>query len=418
MRKGIPVKNLKIKVQRIADFVPKKRDVDLTLIFSVLAITALGFLVLSSATKTYGSGSYLLKQGVATALGFAALLGLMVLDYRIWKRYYPFLYGLSILLLVATLLFGHGDTTWGAKSWLSLGPVNFQPAEFVKVFLVICFAAYLETHAEVINHPKELIKALVFAGFPVGLILLQPDFGTAMVYLFFIGIMLFFADLDWKYFIGAAGAAILSLPFFYARLDEYQKNRILDFLRPGANTSGSGYQAYEGRIAIGNGKFFGRGLYEGPQTQYNFIPTKETDFIFPVLVEELGFLGGSVVLALYGLLFYRLLALSKIARDTTGRLMVMGFLSILFIHVWENAGMTLGLMPVTGIPLPFISYGGTFQLVNLAMIGLCLSVRYNRSGKRTEAAKIDFLDDLKDKLAAYGERQIQKERLRRERRKK
>ena len=395
---------------------PGKWDVDRSLILIVAAIILLGFVVLSSATLSYGNRPFIIKQGVATLLGAAIACGLMLVDYRIWRSYYPFLYGLSVLLLVATLLFGHGDTTWGSKSWLAIGPINFQPAEFVKIFLVICFAFYLEAHGDKINEPKELAKALVFAGFPVGLIMLQPDFGTAMVFLFFIAVMLFFSDLDWKYIFGAIGAGFLSLPILYARLDDYQKDRILNFLKPDANTSGSGYQAYEGRIAIGDGRLFGRGLYKGPQTQFNFIPTKETDFIFPVLVEELGFLGGALLILLYALLFYRLLQLTKLAKDKGGQLMIFGFLSVLFIHIWENMGMTLGLMPVTGIPLPFISYGGTFQMVNLAMIGLCLSVRYHRSTGVREHHMPSFLTGISDRIADFEDRQWNKERLKRWRR--
>ena len=392
-----------------------KRNIDITLVLAIVAITLLGFVVLSSATLTYGNKPYLIKQGIATVIGAAFAFSLMVVDYRIWKTYYPFLYIFSIILLVATLLFGHGDTTWGSKSWLTVGPVNFQPAEFVKIFLVICLAAYLDTHGHKLTEPKELIKTLAFAGFPVGLILLQPDFGTAMVFLFFIAIMLFFTDLDWKYIFGALGAVLLSLPFLYARLDDYQKNRILDFMKPDANKSGSGYQAYEGRIAIGDGRLFGRGLYKGPQTQFNFVPTKETDFIYPVLVEELGFLGGSLLIVLYGLIFYRLISLSKIAKDKMGELMILGFLGILFIHVWENIGMTLGLMPVTGIPLPFISYGGTFQLVNFAMIGLCLSVRYHRTSRLSHGNLPNYWERFTDHIAEIQQEQLHKERSRRSR---
>ena len=176
-----------------------KRNIDITLVLAIVAVTLLGFVVLSSATLTYGNKPYLIKQGIATVIGAAFAFSLMVVDYRIWKTYYPFLYIFSIILLVATLLFGHGDTTWGSKSWLTVGPVNFQPAEFVKIFLVICLAAYLDTHGHKLNEPKELIKTLAFAGFPVGLILLQPDFGTAMVFLFFIAIMLFFSFFYFMY---------------------------------------------------------------------------------------------------------------------------------------------------------------------------------------------------------------------------
>ncbi|MCD1146638.1 rod shape-determining protein RodA [Peptoniphilus sp. KCTC 25270] len=392
-----------------------KRQVDFQLILLLIAVIALGILILSSATLTLESNSHLQTQIIATLLGMVVMFVLMYIDYRLWKKLHWLLYGISILLLVATLIFGHGDTTWGAKSWLRIGPLNFQPAEFVKIWLVLCFAGWLEDHQETLNQPIVLVKSLAYVGIPVGLILLQPDFGTAMVYLVFIAVMLFFADLDWNYIFGAIGAVLLSLPFLYARLDNYQKDRILDFMKPGENISGSGYQAYEGRIAIGNGRFFGRGLYEGTQTQNNFIPTKETDFIYPVLVEELGFVGGFLLLLLYGGIIYRMFHISQLSKDRMGKLLVLGYGSIFIVHIWENIGMTLGLMPVTGIPLPFISYGGSFQLVNLAMIGLILSVRFHRFNKKEkESNPIEewILEKYYD-IGDYFDDKLHRERVRR-----
>lgn len=376
--------------------------IDFPLIFATIFLVVLGLVLVSSATKSYETNAFWQKQGIASLIGLVAMVFFMVVDYRIWKKYYLALYGLSILLLLATLVFGHGDTTWGARSWLKIGPLNFQPAEFVKVWLIISLATWIEDHEGQLNEVKTLIKTLAFAGFPVFLILLQPDFGTAMVYLAFIAIMLFFANIDWKYILGALGAGLASLPFLYLSLDTYQKDRILDFLNPEGNKSGSGYQAYEGRIAIGNGRLFGRGLYKGTQTQYNFIPTKETDYIFPVLVEELGFLGGSILILLYLFLILRLLKISSYSKDSAGKYMVTGFLAIFLIHVWENIGMTLGLMPLTGIPLPFISYGGSFQLVNLTMIGLTLSVRYHRF-KKEETKTHPFEEWFLNKFHSLGD---------------
>ncbi|MDO5301932.1 MAG: rod shape-determining protein RodA [Tissierellia bacterium] len=401
----------------------RKKYIDFSLLAIVLALTLLGLLVLSSAVRTQpgGGSSFLLRQGVASALGLVTMVVLMVVDYRLWKRNYLLLYGLSILFLLATLVFGHGESTWGARSWLSLGPITFQPSEIVKVWLIIALAAWLEAHEERINKPLVLGKTLLFAGFPVGLILLQPDFGTAMVFLFFIAIMLYFAEIDWKYIFAAMGAGLVSLPVLYLRLDNYQKDRIFDFLHPEENISGSGYQAYEGRIAIGSGKFFGRGLYKGPQTQFNFIPTKETDFIFPVLVEELGFVGGFFLLILYLGLFYRLYHMGEISSDKSGRYMSMGILAVFLIHIWENIGMTLGLMPVTGIPLPFISYGGSFQLVNFAMIGLALSVRYHRMNRRKEREVYpleDWLEKHWHSVLEYWDKKIEEERQKRFQRRK
>lgn len=185
--------------------------------------------------------------------------------------------------------------------------------------------------------------------------------------------MLFAAGLDLRYFFAALALGIVSLPVFYASLDEFQKNRILNFLDPMRDIGDTGYQANQGRIAIGSGQFSGRGYLQGVQTQYNFIPTKETDYIFAVLVEELGMLGGFALIILYTVMLYRIVRISIESKDLFGRVLCIGIAAMFLFHIFENIGMTIGLMPITGIPLPFFSYGGTFQLSNLICIGLVLS---------------------------------------------
>ncbi|KGF06940.1 rod shape-determining protein RodA [Tissierellia bacterium S5-A11] len=351
--------------------------IDYLLLATILGLCIFGLVVLSSATLNIDPVSYVRKQALASVLGFVCLFILMRIDFRIFKKYYLLIYILGNILLLATLVFGHGDTSWGSRSWLKLGPINFQPAEFIKLGLVYSLSVFLEKKDD-INQPLQLISVLAFAMVPIGLILLQPDFGTAMVFIFIIASMLFFANVSWKYILGALLAGILILPISYPFLDDFQKDRILNFLNPSANTQGSGYQANEAQIAIGSGKFTGKGLYQGSQTQYNFIPTKQTDSIFPVLVEELGFIGGAGLLILYAIMLYRLMDIARTSRDLCGRYLTIGYTAMFFIHIWENVGMNMGLMPITGIPLPFLSYGGTFQLVNLIALGLVLSVHYHK----------------------------------------
>ena len=351
--------------------------IDYLLLATILGLCIFGLVVLSSATLNIDPVSYVRKQALASVLGFVCLFILMRIDFRIFKKYYLLIYILGNILLLATLVFGHGDTSWGSRSWLKLGPINFQPAEFIKLGLVYSLSVFLEKKDD-INQPLQLISVLAFAMVPIGLILLQPDFGTAMVFIFIIASMLFFANVSWKYILGALLAGILILPISYPFLDDFQKDRILNFLNPSANTQGSGYQANEAQIAIGSGKFTGKGLYQGSQTHYNFIPTKQTDSIFPVLVEELGFIGGAGLLILYAIMLYRLMDIARTSRDLCGRYLTIGYTAMFFIHIWENVGMNMGLMPITGIPLPFLSYGGTFQLVNLIALGLVLSVHYHK----------------------------------------
>lgn len=353
---------------------------DFVLLFTVIILCAYGLLMVYSATLSYGSLTFVKTQAIATVIGFVAVVFLVFLDYNFLGKLYIPIYIVGNLLLVATVIWGFGGEQYGSDSWLRIGPVVFQPAEFVKVGLIISLAKFMDNHKDSINEPFTLLKILAFAGFPIYLIMKQPDAGTAMVFIFFIAAMLFAAEIKWKYILSALTAGLVSLPILWFRLDNYQKNRFFDFLEPERDPIGTGYQAIQGKIAVGSGKIFGRGLFQGVQTQYNFIPEKQTDFIFPVLVEELGFIGGITLIFLYFLLINRLLLIGKKSEDLFGSLMVVGMSAMFLFHIFENIGMTIGLMPITGIPLPFFSHGGTFQLVNLVCIGIALSVGINREG--------------------------------------
>lgn len=359
----------------------KKKSIkkfDFILLITVLLLCGYGLLMIRSATLSYDTIRHVKTQGAATIIGLVAIIILVLLDYQFLGKLYLPIYIICVGLLMAVLVFGFGEDQWGARSWLKIGPVSFQPAEFVKIGLVISLAKFIDINKENINEPFTLLKVLAFAGLPVVLILLQPDAGTAMVFIFFIAIMLFAADIKWRYIGYALLLGLLSLPVLWFRLDKYQKNRIFNFLDPERDTSDTGYQAMQGKIAIGSGKIFGRGLFQGTQTQYNYIPEKQTDFIFAVLGEELGFIGGAGLIFLYFVMLSRFIRIARKSTDLFGSLMVMGFAAMFIFHIWENIGMTIGLMPITGIPLPFMSYGGTFQLANMACIGIVLSVGMRR----------------------------------------
>ncbi len=348
-----------------------KLDKKVVLILVTLLI--FGLVVLYSATKSLPNKN-IIGQVISTILGIIAIVIILLIDTDFIKRIYMHIYIVCILLLIMVLIFGTGKEQWGSNSWIVLGPIRFQPAEIVKIGFIISFSRYIEINIKNINMPKVLLKVLIFALIPIGLILLQPDAGTAMVFMFIVIIMLYSAGVKLKYFFMALGAGILSLPFIYMSLKDFQKKRILTFLNPEHDTSDASYQAIQGKIAIGSGKFFGKGFLQGSQSQYNFIPEKQTDYIFPVLVEEFGFLGGGIVIALYGGLLYRFVVLAKNCTQEFSKLIIMGLSAMFLFHIFENIGMTLGIMPVTGIPLPFFSYGGTFQLINLISVGIILSV--------------------------------------------
>lgn len=358
---------------------------DFILLFTVILLCIFGLIVLSSATLSYNSTRFVKTQAIATIIGFVAVLFLVLMDYQFLGKMYIPIYIVCIGLLMAVLLFGTGDEQWGAKSWLYIGSFGFQPSEFVKIGLVISLAKYIDNNKETINMPFTLIKVLAFAFFPVILILLQPDAGTAMVFIFFIAAMLFIAGVKWKYIGIALVAGLLSLPVLWLKLDDYQKNRVFNFLYPERDPTGTGYQAIQGKVAIGSGKLFGRGLFKGSYTQYNYIPAKQTDFIFAVLVEELGFIGGVGLIFLYFIMIQRFIKIGKNSTDLFGSLMCIGIAAMFLFHIWENIGMTIGLMPITGIPLPFLSHGGTYQLANLICIGIVLSVGLHREGLSFES---------------------------------
>ncbi|MGM0396052.1 MAG: rod shape-determining protein RodA [Bacillota bacterium] len=353
---------------------------DFILLTTIVLLSLYGLVVIYSATLSMDNIRFVRTQGIATVIGLMAILFLVFFDYQFLGKLYIPIYLVSIAMLVAVLFMGVGDNQWGARSWLYIGSFGFQPAEFVKVGLIISLAKYMDKNKDEMNSPTVLLKVLIFAFIPVGLILLQPDAGTAMVFVFFIAAMLFVAGVKWKYIGVAIGMGLMSLPVLWSRLDNFQKDRIHNFMDPERDAINTGYQAIQGRIAIGSGKLFGRGLFQGTQTQFNYIPEKQTDFIFAVLAEELGFIGGSALIILYFVMISRIIRIARNSPDKFGSYMSVGLAAMFLFHIWENIGMTIGLMPITGIPLPFMSYGGTFQLINLISIGIVLSVGLHKEG--------------------------------------
>lgn len=367
--------------------------IDIILVISILALLTFGTIMVYSTTLSFSKpvqNSLMKMHFLSLALGLLVMFVLMLIDYNIWGKLYLFIYAGCILLLLVTLIFG--KTVNNAKSWIEIGKrFSFQPSEFVKVGLIISLAKYIENNIENLNNPFVLLKILAFAFLPVFLILLQPDFGTAIVYVFFIFIMIFSQGISLKYVMYAIGLGILSIPALWFSMNKYQKNRIYDFLDPTRDAMGSGRQVLQGKIAVGSGKFFGRGLFKGTQNLYKYVPEKHTDSIFAIVGEETGFLGGSIMIFLYYIMLSRMLNIAKNSDNVFGSAMVTGFLGMFLFHIVQNIGMILGILPVTGIPLPFISYAGTFQLTGLACIGLVLSVNYNRGAKRFTDESFELL---------------------------
>ena len=376
-------------------FFDKKKTykrIDYFLILVVLALLAFGLIMVNSTTMSYGAAkhsSYMRSQGLSTILGLIVMSILVITPPDLIKKLAWPIYIVCVGVLLATMLFG--ITYSGSRSWLGTNSFKFQPSEFVKVGLIVSLAAFMDKNKEKLNEPFTLLKLLVLAFIPVAFILKQPDFGTAVVFMGIIAVMFFIGGIHWKYILIAIGSVLVYLPVHWFNMDEYARERIFDFLEPERDTLGTGMQAYIGKISLSSGKFRGRGLYNGVQNQRNFLMLKHSDFIFPMIGEELGFLGGALLLVLYFLLLTRILHISK-QSDYFAKVLSIGVFTMFLIHIWENIAMTMGLMPVTGIPLPLISSGGTFQIANLISIGLILGIKYHEGANSLSTGeKIDSL---------------------------
>jgi len=368
-------------MMRYNNIIDKKllRNIDTGIVITTIILVILGMVAIASATQLTSGGSpkFVTVQGVAFIIGIIAIVLLLLIDYNNFGDMQTAIYVINILLLLSVFVLG--KEVKGAKSWIDLGPVNFQPSEIVKIGFILAFAKHLESRKGKLNTVKDIAISLAYIALPIALIQLQNDTGTVLVFLFISAIMFFAADINYKYIIGAVGAFILSTPllWFFA-LKDYQKNRIKVFLNPELDPRGSGYHVIQSKTAIGSGQFFGEGLFNGTLNNNGFIPERHTDFIFSVLGEELGFIGAAVVVILFAVLLLRCIHIAKVAKDTYGMLICVGITAMYLFHVLENIGMTIGIMPVTGIPLPFISYGGSSLVTNLLAIGLVINVGMRR----------------------------------------
>ncbi len=361
------------------------KNFDYPLFVVVLAIIGFGILMISSATSSFvaeGSQIGLVgKQLISFFMGLIFIALIVSFDYNYIGKFYWYFYGISILILIIVKIFGTEIN--GAKSWMQFGSFTFQPSEFAKILLILFLAKVLSDLKEegegLINYPKYLGMVLGLLSIPLILILIQPDFGTAMVFIFLIAVMLFSANLSYKYFVGAGISILAVAPIaWFFILQEYQKDRIRVFLNPEEDPLNRGFQVIQSKIAIGSGGLYGKGIFQGIQTQMGLLPFKETDFIFSVIGEELGFIFSVIVILLFGFILLRIIDIARNSKDFFGALIVIGIGAMIGIHVIQNIGMTIGLMPVTGIPLPFISAGGTSLMTNMIGIGFVLNVAMRR----------------------------------------
>jgi rod shape determining protein RodA len=364
------------------------KNYDWFLLGAVVFLCAIGLAVLFSTTMNVTLSDDAAKQVLFMGIGLTVLIILSQIDYRIYKSYTGVLYIIVILMLGFLTIasktgIGAGIEAKGAVRWINLGFFQFQPSLLAQLFMAIIMAKYFSDNYEELNNFKAVFKSAVYVGIPTILVALQPDLGSALVFVFMWGLMLLVSNAKRIYIALLMVFGLASLPLIWEFLKDYQKDRVMTFLNPTADPMGTGWNVKQAMIAIGSGQLWGRGLGRGTQSQLNFIPEKHTDFIFASLAEELGFIGVSITLGLFAIVFYRGIKIAVLARDFFGTYLAIGILSVLFVHVFVNVGMNMGVLPVTGIPLPFITYGGTPILVDLAAIGILESI-YQRY------KKIDF----------------------------
>lgn len=349
--------------------------------WALLAVTLLtavfGIVSIYSATRSMETMSNVYVQCASFAIGLAALAVLALFDYEQLSVLVPYIYGVCVLCLILVLIPGIGYAgNWGARSWIRFNSaIGFQPAEIAKLGFVITFAYHLEKVEEKINKPLTLLGLIAHLGILVGLIMMQPDAGSSMVFAFIFACMLFAAKLSYKYIIPTICAGLASLPVIYFFvLQPFQRRRILVFLNPESEPLKGGYNVLQSKIAVGSGMLSGKGFLQGTQNQLKLLPTKHTDFIYSVISEEWGFIGSVFIILLLFFIIYRCFLTAENADTPFGKYICTGIGAMLFFHTFENIGMCIGLTPVTGIPLPFVSYGGTNLITNMIAIGLVLSV--------------------------------------------
>ena len=354
----------------------KLRHFSWSFLLVITAIACLGFAMLYSAADG-NADPWMSRQALRFAVGLCGLVAVALVDFRFWLRYaYP-LYALAFLLLIYVEIAGH--VGMGAQRWINIGFLQLQPSELMKISLVLALARYFHGLSyEDIGKPINILLPIVMVLVPAGLVLLQPDLGTAGMLVLGGALMFFAAGVRlWKFAIVLV-AGLSAIPIGWNFLRDYQKDRILTFLNPETDPLGAGYHILQSKIAFGSGGLFGKGFLQGSQSHLNFLPERQTDFIFTMLAEEFGMVGGLVLLGLYALLIAYGLAIGLRSRNQFGRLVAVGLAGNLFLYVFINMAMVMGLIPVVGVPLPLISYGGTAMLTVLVGFGLIMSVYINR----------------------------------------
>lgn len=355
------------------------RKFNWNLLILQVILFGIGLWNLTSATFVQDKSLGLYKtQLLWFGVGAALTALILLVHYSLFSRLAYFIYFANLLLLVAVLV--AGKSTLGAKRWIGFGGLRIQPSEFMKLSLVICLAKYFETDRTVGGYGmRDLLLPSVLVGIPAGLIMLQPDLGTAMIILLTFGTMMLFIKVKPKTLLILFAVIALAVPLAYKyTLKPYQRQRIISFIDPMADPKGSGYNSIQSMIAVGSGQLVGKGYRKGTQSQLNFLPEHHTDFIFSVFSEEHGFIGCVILLALYLAFLMNGLSVAYQSHDKFGILLALGIMTIFFWHIFVNMGMVMGVLPIVGVPLPFLSYGGSSLVTSI----ICVAILTNIANKK------------------------------------
>jgi rod shape determining protein RodA len=360
---------------------------DFILVGSAVLLSLIGAVMVYSATRvelTAVGGDpkfYLKRQLVWLGIGLVVMVVVALIDYHWLEQWAYVIYGFVVMALLAVLThFGH--VSLGAQRWFAVGPLEVQPSEFAALALILVVAVYCSRQETMF--PRNLVVVLTLAGVPILLVYKQPDLGTALIMSVVLMVMIVTSGARLRYLVVLALAAIagLAAAIHFKLIHAYELQRFTSFLHQNTATSGANWNLAQSILAIASGGAFGTGVFHGAATNGGFVPAQQTDFIFTAVGEQLGFAGGVLVIALFGVIAFRLLRAAQIARDPLGRMLCSGALALLAFSVFQNVGMTIGLIPIAGIPLPFVSYGGSAMIVFFATVGLVVNVEMRRSARR------------------------------------
>lgn len=363
------------------------KNIEWGILVCAILLILIGLVALYSATQGEKDQGELKKQIIWLVVSIPIVILVVFVDYETIVKISPILYGVFLLLLIAVLF---TTPVNGATSWFEIGPFSFQPSEFTKIFVILVFSYVItkiqERGRDEISRPTILMIALSVVLVPVLLIIKQPDYGTALAFLVSTILILYTAGIKKRYIITSFLLIIILVPVMYLFvLPEHAKTRIDVFLNPNLDPRGAGYNIIQSKLAIGSGQLLGMGILKGNQTQLGFLYPKTTDFIFSVIGEEMGFIAAAGIVIIYVVLITKAVYVAKTAKNDLGSYIAMGIAGIFLFHMVENIGMTIGLLPITGVPLPFVSYGGSSLLTNLILIALLLNI----SGRRQKTMFIE-----------------------------